>query len=1038
MKKTFKASLVATAIATLPFGANAAGLGGIHVFSGLGQPLRAEIELNATPEELSSLSARVAPVEVFQAANVAYSPVVGALRLEVERRGNRSVVRVFSVQPIHEPFIDLVVELNWAAGRAQREYTFLLDPVDLTPPQATASTQPPAVVAATPQPAPTSAAAAPSRPVASPAVQSATEYRVVRGDTLRAIAERFAPADTNLDQMLVALLRANPEAFEGGNMNRLKAGAILKLPDAIEVQSVDRATARREVVAQAADFNAYRNRVAATAATRSAAEPAASRESSGSVVARVEEAQPATARDRVEVSGAATMTESATATSGSASDVARAARLQALEEELASRERALEEANARLNDLEAMVRDLQRLVEIRNQDLALLQQRVAEQSAQAPASTTSETPAPIEVVRNEAPVAETAEAAVPEQTPAATPAAETPAVEESIQERPAAAASAPAASPTPAAAPAPAAAATAPAPAKPAEAKPQPAPAKPAPRPAPPQEPAPEPSLFDDPMLLAGGGGILALLLGYAGYRFNQSRKAKEATDESIGSLSDGQSSAHSVFGVKGGQSVDTGASSVLHTDFSQSGLTSIDADEGVDPVAEADVYMAYGRDAQAEEILLDALKVDANRPAIYLKLLEVYAHRGSVQQFEGVATDFYSRTNGEGSEWRKAAEMGRALDPNNPLYAESNVRSKAEQADLDSLDVPTEQPTEPPLNQTAPTAEAAAVGAGLAALAQVQDDDEPVTQPRMDLDFTAPPTSVETSASQMKSTWTVPGDMRQLADALDSGSPEQVTAALQSAEETSSGEAAPATGETSVLDFDLGLDDLPQPQAEAENATPAFEVSQGLTFDLDVGEPDTSDLAPPAPPVEDANMARTVLGGDDALREFSDAVDTFQPAAPVADSNNVASGGFVTASSSPAEDPNMSATMIDADLAAEMEESAEMDLEKTGFDNGLLDFDFDLENPTASTVQQVPALDLSNIDLNLEPANSAATVMDLPPVFDVPEDTPGESDTKLELARAYEEMGDIEGARELLEEVIREGVPEQVARAKDYLAKLG
>ena len=114
--------------------------------------------------------------------------------------------------------------------------------------------------------------------------------------------------------------------------------------------------------------------------------------------------------------------------------------------------------------------------------------------------------------------------------------------------------------------------------------------------------------------------------------------------------LSEASTSPNSLFGNAGGQTVDTGTS-VLHTDFSQSGLSAIDTDEGVDPVAEADVYMAYGRDAQAEEILLDALKDDPSRGAIYVKLLEIYAQRKSVKQFENIASELFTQTGGAGEE---------------------------------------------------------------------------------------------------------------------------------------------------------------------------------------------------------------------------------------------------------------------------------------------------------------------------------------------------------------------------------------------------
>ncbi|MFN3984401.1 MAG: FimV/HubP family polar landmark protein [Rhodocyclaceae bacterium] len=1015
MKKTIKASIIATAIASFPLGAGAAGLGAINVFSGLGQPLRAEIELTATPQELQSLTARVAGVEAFQRANVTYSPVMTDVQLSIDTRGGRSVVRVSTTRPVDEPFLDLVVELNWSAGRALREFTFLLDPVDMAPAQVAAGTTPPAA------PAPTATPVSPRpAPVAATRPAAPAEYRVARGDTLRAIANRFQPADTNLDQMLIALLRENPAAFDGGNINRLRAGAILNIPDARTVQSVDTAAARREVVAQAADFEAYRSRVAAAVASRAPAQDqAAARESGGAIVSRVEEPAAARPADRVEVSGS-------TSEGPSAADGERAARLQALEEELISREKALEEANSRLAELESVIRDLQRLVEVRNQNLAELQQQLAgAPSAAAPAQ---------QELAAEGPAAETSAATEPAAPADAVTEESSPApaeAEEAMEERPAPAVEAPV-EPPPVAqqvAPAPQPPAPTPAPAPQAQVQTPPPAQAPAARPAP-QPPAPEPGLLDtllgDPMLLAGAGGIAALLIGYGGYRVRRSRKDKELDDASLSMLSEDQSGAHSVFGVKGGQAVDTGSSSVLHTDFSQSGLSAIDADEGVDPVAEADVYMAYGRDAQAEEILLDALKADSSRPAIYLKLLEVYAQRPSVKQFEAVATDFYSRTGGEGSDWKKAAEMGRKIDPDNPLYAEK-ARVRVEEPPA------TETSREP----TPAAAVAAAAGAaGLSALAQGQqafresEQDKSGEVSLSDLDFTAS-VPVEPSASQMKATWTVPGDMRQLADAVESGSAADLDAALESAATPPAQEEPGLPGDLSVLDFDLDGGDAASAETPKDKA---FEASAGLTFDLDVG----ADTAP----ARDSSMERTVVGSELDLEmaeaQAPDLVLPDQPA-PQIDSASAGEGGVVTHSS----DASMSATIIQGDMLRDDDGDAEMDLEKTGFDNSLLDFDFDLDSAKPAA-EEVPALDLSNIDLDLElpePGEAPAATLDLPetepPAADAGPDAGQEADTKLDLARAYEEMGDKEGARELIEEVIREGAPEQVARAKAMLSQL-
>ena len=126
------------------------------------------------------------------------------------------------------------------------------------------------------------------------------------------------------------------------------------------------------------------------------------------------------------------------------------------------------------------------------------------------------------------------------------------------------------------------------------------------------------------------------------------------------------------MFGSTGGGVVNTGDNS-LASDFSREGLGNIDTDE-VDPIAEAEVYLAYGRDAQAEEILKDALKKDPQRQEIYLKLLEIHAQHNKPSAFETVASELYAVCNGQGETWHKAVALGRQLDPNNPMFAEGGA----------------------------------------------------------------------------------------------------------------------------------------------------------------------------------------------------------------------------------------------------------------------------------------------------------------------------------------------------------------------------
>ncbi|MDR0996514.1 MAG: pilus assembly protein, partial [Zoogloeaceae bacterium] len=116
----------------MPLAADAAGLGRITVYSALGQPLRAEVQLSASADELAGMSARLASPDAFRQANVDYVSTLSQLRFEVEKRASGAVVKLSSDRPINDPFLDVLLELNWPNGRLVREYTFLLDPPEIT------------------------------------------------------------------------------------------------------------------------------------------------------------------------------------------------------------------------------------------------------------------------------------------------------------------------------------------------------------------------------------------------------------------------------------------------------------------------------------------------------------------------------------------------------------------------------------------------------------------------------------------------------------------------------------------------------------------------------------------------------------------------------------------------------------------------------------------------------------------------------------------------------------------------------------------
>ncbi len=639
--------------------AAALGLGRLSVQSALGETLQAEIEITSmTPEEAANLRIRVAPPESYRAANVDYNPVLPSTKATLQRRSDgRQFVRLTSDRGVQEPFVDVILEISWATGRLVREYTLLFDPpavarapapTPAAPPTAAApSFTSPIISAAPPAPAPLSRAerraatqqaaadAAPSPearvPTRPPAIDS-DEYRVRSGDSLSRIAGRTQRQGVSLDQMLVALFRANPQAFMGDNMNRLKAGVVLSVPAAEAAQSVSPPQARQIIIAQSADFGAYRQRLAGMA---SAAKPEGSaRQASGKVQASVEDRKQA----------AAPTPDKLTLSKGTVAGAA------AGQEAQISKEREPQSADARAAELAKNVDQLKKLSGAASAAAAAGVAPAASAMVAQP-STTVVVPPPVVVAQAPAPApvpvvpAPAVVATVPVTAQPARPASAALPVVES--------ASALAVSPPVVRPPASAMAA-----------------AKPASRLVPGAKPAAEePGLIgslmaDNPLLLGVGALVVALLAGFGIYRL--AKRGKKDSGET--SFLESRLQPDSFFGASGGQRIDTrdaaGSSSSMTYSLSQ-----LDAIGDVDPVAEADVYLAYGRDLQAEEILKEAMRSSPERLAIRTKLLEVYAKRRDTKGFELLATQLFALTRGEGEDWAKAQQLGAEIDPDNPMF---------------------------------------------------------------------------------------------------------------------------------------------------------------------------------------------------------------------------------------------------------------------------------------------------------------------------------------------------------------------------------
>jgi len=393
--------------------AQAADLGALKVLSASGEPLRAEIAVNAaTPQEAATLKAAVAPRDVYQQIRLEYSEALSNLTLRIEDRpGGRKVVSIASAVPLDVHVLDLLVELTWNMGRFIRQYTFILD-VPVPKAQAAETQAPPA------------------------------SLRVNPGDTLYGIAGRLKPEGASIHQALAALLRANPQAFIDGNMNRLRAGASLSVPSAQAIGAIDRAEAAALFASQSEAFEAYRQRLAGGAKQGPAGAVSGGAESRGDIASSAApQAQSGGAEgDALKLSSGGQDTAGG---EQSARD--------RLEEERDATAKAMRETQERVDALQGNVEAMRGLLEAQNETLARMEQQARERADDASGA----------AVRPTAPAPDGGAANVPAE-PAATAPAE-PAVAAPAEP----AAAVPAETPAGASAEAPAAAAQAPAAADP-------------------------------------------------------------------------------------------------------------------------------------------------------------------------------------------------------------------------------------------------------------------------------------------------------------------------------------------------------------------------------------------------------------------------------------------------------------------------------------------------------------------------------------------------------------------------------------------
>ena len=756
-------------MALLPPASHAMALGKLKVLSALNEPLNAEIEFTSvTEKELKGLSVALASRADFDGAGIDRLPLLSQIKFIVSKKlDGRYFIELRTDQQLDEPFLHLLLQVEWTGGRLVREYTALIDPpykiagkaaaVEvpvITAPAPAAEAQPsvpsppvaetpPAVVEAPPaeaqkadtpkeeappvvaQPeepkvpeelkaeatspqeeiakavppaetlpeetklgppevsqgvvpeefagpkvepleaapkeeiarAPGEEAAVAPEPMPAPesAPAAMSEYNVKRGDTLWAIAEkaRADDKDVTVEQVILAIYRTNKHAFFGNNVNNLKAGKILKIPEREEVGAVASPQARREFRAQYDAWQEYKLKLASASGAIKVTEtpeaaPKAAVEMPAAPVDKKEEVKPPKPAPSVTDKGKQdellkivrntlqqekSTPDKKVAENESAKDVAvreqlaLAERAATLEESLESKRLENKDLSEKVGVVRSQLKKESRLIELESQSLA--QQKPAPETKPAEPA-----PKPVEPV------------AKPAEPPAAPKPVEAAKVEPL-------------------------------APVKPAEAPPVTPKVKRIP---PPPAPAAEKDFLSSileavqsDLLMPVVIGIVVLLSGgIALVYFRRRQKSIAEFEESILSAdaisTDQPVTTGDITGQPQAAAAAGGDTSFL-SDFSQGGMGNIHTDE-VDPVAEAEVYLAYGRDETAEEILKEAMVKNPDRQELKLKLLEIYHQRNDAGAFETLAEELYAALGGRGGKiWTKVEEMGRKLNPENPMF---------------------------------------------------------------------------------------------------------------------------------------------------------------------------------------------------------------------------------------------------------------------------------------------------------------------------------------------------------------------------------
>lgn len=974
MKSRLACAAMLTALAWAP-ASWAVGLGEADLRSALNQPLDARIELvSPTQQELEALRVSLASPEHFERYGLERTAMHTRLRFQLVEEGDGAYIRVTTQDPVREPFVSFLVEARWASGRLLREYTFLLDPPTYGPDEADQSDQPRRAVTSEREPEPEPARETPPsesrqaqaaepeprpepeertvrtdtrRPAAEDSRQTGGRYGPIRrNETLWNIADRLRPSGVSINQMMIALFQANPGAF-GDNINYLREGAVLRVPERSEIEAVPVAQANRQVAQQNESWRGARTRTADTGT------PEREQQDELRLVAPGDE----------DAEGVGVGT-------GDASE--RVAQLESELEDIQAAQQATaeenEELSARVSELQAELEEQRRLVELKDEQLASLQQRVREgdleegleddaifadeqpgdEDGDAGAGAEGEEPAAGEADAD----AQMAEADKPDSDKPGDE-EDKPAEEETVATGPSGEDQAGGET---------AETAT--------ETEGQESAAADDSQRDSDEERArrgrvtESPSILDRAMDLAtspvGMGALGALMLaGLLGLVAVRRRGKSDEAGGDEASLADEAADAAEAEDAGAVEDVNLAGDESLEDRDAEAtaGDSSMSVDEVVD---EADFHIAYGTYDKAASQLEEALDSHPREGRLHLKLLETYFAAGNAEAFVSAAGRLRNELGEDGSEWSEAVRMGREIAPDESMFAGAAPSGGGESGP-----------------DFAPPSTGDESGT----------DDSPFD---LDLD------TGDEGESREPAGLDIPDE---------SGSDEGADLDLPDAGETDSTGALGDTVDTSQGDDDLSFDlpDLEEGDADSGKEESAAESSS------DEGEIDWS-------------------GSDDESLDFGLDEDSASTLDRTADEQSGEDAGEEVDFPTVDVPPEKASEAFGTDSQAQFEKAFQELSSYIGSESE------EEGGTTEKTEEDRPG---QTTDDDASPSGIDFGDDDDDDLLDLGEeegDEMGEIDTKVDLARAYIDMGDSDGARGILEEVLEEGNEDQKKEAQSLL----